>query len=901
MTQTNQVYLYSVTTKAFYNEQEKAKQNEFYELLNKNKELNKKIKVLASSEYKEIKLNNKLIKKTRDKNQKIELKNKNKELDKEIKLIAYSEFEQLDDNETEMKKIKDELDIIIKDFTGVRELSELALTEKRVIAQFQSAFTRALKIENDSNNPTTDFMIVQVYEYAIMDSLVKNGFDYKGEHYRYVFSSAGQVRTKKTIFINEAKYSKIENKLTAGLTREDINKNGGISINKYLAYSALCNSSSIKWEGFDINKAIVVNDFKFTMKDKEVDYIGSDYEVTRKRMEVTNEVMDGCGVMLPSISDTNIQFRGIFFKGLLTSFDFKSFIGEHNANPIVTDVWGKEWDIIKEDIHVIFTASQFKMWKYFSEEIEVEEGKKLKGWDLVKYRYEKYGCEFSICDIEGEMFKDVRVNYQMLQTLHKMPQEDLEIISSNTKSKIENATATTQSMIEFVGVTKDKKHKQPWEEALLMYPELINDDHFRNMIKTKKASLVKDARSGKIVIPNSKRMYIIPDCYAMCQWLFGLEVTGLINDKEVSCKLYDDNKELTVLRSPHLYLEHSINTNIVNERVSKWFTTNGIYTSIFSDISKILQFDNDGDTALVIDDETFLKNAKDHMKNIVPLQYEMGVAEAREINNDNILSSLKDAFKINIGDISNNISKIFGQDEITADDLTLVKRLVFQNNLAIDYAKTCFFAEPPKAIKKKINKLKNNKLPAFFMMAKDKTSDQVLERNDSTVNRLYEIMKTKRLSFSKTEFDYTKLMKNPDVVIDNAIVKKYTEITATKYFKLQSQLELQGDTPTQLFAIQTVREELLKTNNDVAYVTDVLVKYLHENKSEYKKFLWDCFGERILYNLKNSLGKLKTCKSCPEKFDPTSNRQVLCVECGEVAKREATKIRKLKFKNKQIS
>jgi len=889
MTQTNQVYLYSVTTKAFYNEQERAKQNEFYELLNKNKELNKEIKLLAASELKEIKLNNKMIKKTKGENLKIELKNKNKELDKKIKLIADSEFNQLDDNETEMKKIKNELDIIIENFTGVRELSELALTQKRIIAQFESAFTRALEIDNDNNTPTTDFMIVQVYEYAIMDSLVKKGFDYNGERYRYVFSSAGQVRTKKLVFLNEAKYSKIKDKLTSGLTIEDINKNGGISINKYLAYSALCNSSSVKWEGFDIDKAIVVDDFKFTMKDKEVDYIGSDYEVTRKCMQVTNEVMDGCGVMLPSISDTNIQFRGVFFKGLLTSFDFIKFISEHeDAKPKVVDVWGKEWEIISDDVQVIFTASQFKMWKYFD------------SWDHYKTNFKEYDCEFSICDVENETFKDVRVNYQMIQTLHEMSQSDLEIISSNTKSKIENATATTQSMIEFVGVTKDKKYKQPWEEALLMYPELINDDHFKNMIKMKKSALVKDARSGKIVIPNSKRMYIIPDVYAFSQWLFGLEVTGLINDKEVSCKLYDDNKEVCILRSPHLYIEHSLNTNIVNERVSKWFTTNGIYTSIFSDISKVLQFDNDGDTALVIDDETFLENAKDHMKGVVPLQYELGTAEARKINNDNILLSLKAAFSMNIGDISNTISKIFGQDEITADDLKLVGQLTYQNNLAIDYAKTLFFAEPPKAIKKKINKLKNDKLPAFFMQAKDKTSDKVLERNNSTVNRLYDIMNTKRLSFNNGAFDYTKLMSDPSVKIDNAIVEKYKELTATRYFKLQTQLELQGDTPTQLFAIQTVREELLKLNDDATYVTDVLVKYLHESKSEYKMFMWQCFGTEILWNMKSSLGKLKKCK-CKEKFEPTSNRQVMCTKCGDKAKREAARLRKQKSRDKKIS
>ena len=32
-------------------------------------------------------------------------------------------------------------------------------------------------------------------------------------------------------------------------------------------------------------------------------------------------------------------------------------------NPVIKDVWEDMHDVIKEDIQVIFTASQLKMWK----------------------------------------------------------------------------------------------------------------------------------------------------------------------------------------------------------------------------------------------------------------------------------------------------------------------------------------------------------------------------------------------------------------------------------------------------------------------------------------------------------------------------------------------------------
>lgn len=57
-----------------------------------------------------------------------------------------------------------------------------------------------------------------------------------------------------------------------GLTVKEINQKGGININKFLAYLALNNSGSRVWNDFDIDKAIVVDDFK-TMVSATVDYI----------------------------------------------------------------------------------------------------------------------------------------------------------------------------------------------------------------------------------------------------------------------------------------------------------------------------------------------------------------------------------------------------------------------------------------------------------------------------------------------------------------------------------------------------------------------------------------------------------------------------------------------------
>ncbi|MBV2197608.1 hypothetical protein KQR56_12415 [Bacillus velezensis] len=138
----------------------------------------------------------------------------------------------------------------------------------------------------------------------------------------------------------------------------------GASINKWNSYMALSNSASSPWE-IDIDKAIVVNDLE-TDVSSLVDYIDRDtYEITRKTMNIPIEHTDGRGMILPTLSRKSFMVRLPWVKGLLVPFDFRKFAEENKAFK-VTDIYGKEWDVVKDDVQIIFTKSQFKMWKYYS-------------------------------------------------------------------------------------------------------------------------------------------------------------------------------------------------------------------------------------------------------------------------------------------------------------------------------------------------------------------------------------------------------------------------------------------------------------------------------------------------------------------------------------------------------
>lgn len=583
------------------------------------------------------------------------------------------------------KIIKTNKEKLLELFSENKELRRLdlnKLNDKDVIAMFDSFLTRTLKMKQDELYD--DLIIVKTYYYDILKDLVTNGFvTNKNEKYIVFTASAGQIRTKKTVFIKESVWEKHKNTLMCGLTLDKINEMGGVNVNKYLAYLALCNSATDEWVEFDIDKSIVVDDME-TLVNGDVDFIDhKTYTITRKNMNIPITHTDGCGMILPKLSNKNFMVRLPWIKGLLASFDFVKFIEEANEkNPninhgIVKDIYGKEYDIIKDDIQIIFTKSQFKMWKYYS------------SWDEYKESYKRYNCSAGKCNEEEDQFDDARLNYQMLQTLIDITDDELEVICERTKKKIHSIAKDRKTMLEVFRATDDNLHKNSFQQALFLYEELLQDEYTVNTLRDIKRSIVKEAWSAKVDL-NAKYTFLIPDLYAFCEYMFlkNKNPEGLLKNGEVYCKLFPDSPKLDCLRSPHLFMEHAVRRNVMDDEKNKWFCTYGIYTSCHDLISKILQFDNDGDTSLVCADETIISVAERNVKkyNIVPLYYEMASAKAHEINNQVIYEGLIAAYSGgNIGEISNHITKIWNSEKIDDNAVKAVKFLCMENNFVIDW------------------------------------------------------------------------------------------------------------------------------------------------------------------------------------------------------------------------
>jgi hypothetical protein len=762
---------------------------------------------------------------------------------------------------------------------SIRTLRQDSLKKNNVISLFDSVLTRTLRME--TNSLSEDIMVVQAYYFQVLENLIKNGFIHNGEKYIYFSSSAGQIRTKKSVFIKESLWSQYKDTLMCGLSIESINNKGGVNINKFQAYLALSNSATDEWKNFNINKCIVVDDLE-TNVHSLVDYIDhKTYEITRQTMDIPIEHTDGCGMILPRKSKKAFMCRLPWVKGLLVPFPFDQF-AEENQSFIVTDIYGKEWDIKKDKIEVIFTKSQFKMYKYYS------------NWDEYKENFIKFNCQAAKLN-EEDISGDAKLNYQMLQTLTDITDEELKKICQSTIDDILKIGSDKETMLRILGATEENKHKNYFQQALSIYPELINKPHSKRILKDKKKSLVKEAKAGKLNV-NGKYTFLIPDLYAFCERLFlGQEnPKGLLQNGEVYCDIFNQGK-VNILRSPHLYREHGVRNNVSNKKISKWFITHGIYTSIFDAISKMLQFDVDGDKALVIQDETIVNVAERNMKGIVPIYYEMTKAPAEELNSEDIYKSLILAYKANIGEISNNITKIWNSSNVNLD---VIKWLCMENNFTIDFAKTLYMPTRPEHVNEIIASYIKAKVPHFFIHAKDKDVKNVEGLNDSTVNKLNLIIPKKTIQYKKIagKLQYKKEMKNKNTNVDTEITNVYDKLNRNKKWIIRSKENFESN--ERLYTYELIRQTLLQINNDPYYVTDVLIKYLAQKNSSNEETLWKSFGDIIVENLIHNLKGTKQCECCGKRFPVVNNQSKYCESCSRTIEKEKTKIRVNKFRKK---
>ena len=829
--------------------------------------------------------------------------------------------------------------------------------ENNVIAFFDNVLTRTLGLE--VNETTLDFLVIEVgnTDMEIVKQVITNGveitervkvgvdendvdiIEVKKNKYKFFTAGAGQTRQKKFMMIKEDVWAKYERKLMCGLTIDTVNKMGGMNINKFNAYLSLNNSASDVIKGFDIDRCIVVDDFTEQVNE-EVDYITRDdevdngtityitkngnevirnkkkteWDIERKFMDVPIDYMDGAGICLESEFKKNTQIRMPWFKGILCPVNFRQYIKENNLTTKVKDIYGKEYDVIEDDIRIIFTKSQFKMNKYYKNVLD-ENGNVVKtGWEVYKEYYKQYGCTCNKCMEDEDRLKNMRINYQMLQTLTDMTDEQIELLTKDTKELINKVHVDRDEQLEFLGATSEKKFRTYMQEALRIYPEMLTSKYMKKQLTDTIASFKKQAKSGRIRL-KAKRVFIIPDLVHFMSELFGDGSDYALEPREVSFNVYKKSKRLALLRSPHLSREWFLSENVFNEK-TKYFKTNGIYVSAKDLMSKVLMCDWDGDEALVIEDceeqEWLLNLAEEQMRDLRPLYYEMGGGDNTPIDAHHTYNSLKFVYeKSNIGKVSNTLTNIWSKSD-HEENSDNIKKLCAYNNWIIDSAKKLELPKLPKDIKQLMN---NRTYPYFFQFAKNKKKSECRPMGNEVMDRICKSID----ELQYTSFDYSKgfgkfkiakLLNNKNVVIREDVIEFYSTLEKRtreliKKYALKYESEEESDFNYKELAYSEAKDWVLgfaKANNvDYEEMVDMIVKYGFEKDEMKLAFIFNVFGESVINNLNKNLAREHLdkgyimCECCGKRVKGNNNKTKLyCDKCLKERIKERDRLRKSK-------
>lgn len=458
------------------------------------------------------------------------------------------------------------------------------LKTSKKIAEFCCELSRAMGLSN--LDCTLDLVVIKWKNVEVLRQLVMNGFFMKilhrdgsveNRHYQFFTASSGQLRRDKFMAISDNAFSRVQRRLECGLDWKAINERGGCNSNKLSAYEALPNSATEEWIDFDIERVIVVPDFKGEVTDRMI-YIKSDYTWDKGVHTVEINHTDGCGMMLPEVSMSNFMIRMPKTKGLLISFDYLRFCRVHGAEPVLTDVWGTTHDLVKEDIKIVLFESVVKMWKFYT------------SWDDFKQKFKENDCRCGKTNYEEDYIVNKALNYQMIQTLTDFTDEEIKQFTAAEHERIDNLTKDKDSMLKVLKA--DEESEQPYKVALKLYPELLREAYARESLKAIRKRMLLDAKSGKIRCAN-KRLFACPDLYAVCEHLFlhDPHPKGLLKNGEIACKIFRRHDKADVLRSPHLAMDHAVRSIVHDQNIYDWLYTNGIYTSCNDLITRILQMD----------------------------------------------------------------------------------------------------------------------------------------------------------------------------------------------------------------------------------------------------------------------------------------------------------------------
>lgn len=522
------------------------------------------------------------------------------------------------------------------------------------------------------------------------------GFKINGIKYVRLLGTNGGVKTSTIVFVSERLAPELRLRIDNGR-----DKSKELVPAKLEAYQALVCSGSTP---VSMPRGVAVVDDCYTTFNTDVidlnDECDGDPIMTFvKDAEVTIDASDGFGLMLPSLASrwsdelqldymtSGVNTRCAWEKGMVFTFDFLAFADEVAGTRIIKDAWGNEVDLT--NVELILTTSMLKLWdSYASCEDYLEKCK-------------QNGYTFSVTKTCPKKLENERnLNYQFIQS-YDLTDEQVEELVAPTIAEIHDILSLdwrkSVLFLKGCGLTEDNVDyvDADFAKAIMVDKRMMHDPFVRKKIFAMIKKRITDAKIGVLKVHGNYSI-ISGDPYALCQSMFGLEVTGLLKAGEIYNRYWlgDGADKLACFRAP-MTSHNNIRLVTVsrNEDAQRWYQHMATCTILnaWDTISPALNgCDFDGDLVMLTDNKVLVENLVE-LPAIMCVQRKAKKCVPTE---EDLIQSNIDSFGDDIGKITNRITSMFdviaqfekGTKEYEVLDYRIKCGQLFQQN-AIDKAK----------------------------------------------------------------------------------------------------------------------------------------------------------------------------------------------------------------------
>ena len=439
------------------------------------------------------------------------------------------------------------------------------------------------------------------------------GFTINGISYKRLLGTNGGIKNSTIVFVSESCHGELKRRIKNGRNPEKKHVPA-----KLEAYQALTCSASTP---VSFPKGIcIVNDCE-TKFFSDIIYLtdecdGEPIMELRENQEIDIDASDGYGMMLPSLakrwseelgldyvmSGANTRFS--FEKGMAVTFDYIDF-GKRIAgnNYIIKDAWGNDVDL--RTVELVLTTSMVKLWDSY-ESCE----------DYVNTSLSN-GYTFGIAKTcPKELENERSLNYQFIQS-YDLDDDDIEKLIAPTINEIKDVLGgdwrKTVLFLKGSGLNESNVGHMvdDYIKAIMIDHRMIHDPFIQNKVYQLIKNRINEAKVGVLKVHGNYSI-VSGDPYALCQSIYGMEVTGLLNSGEIYNQYWADrnSEQLACYRAPMTCHNNIRMVHVAdNEAIRYWYKhmkTCTIFNAWDTATAALNGMDFDGDLVMLTDNEVLV-------------------------------------------------------------------------------------------------------------------------------------------------------------------------------------------------------------------------------------------------------------------------------------------------------